>query len=92
MSVAKPLDCYLGGAGTVPASNADIGMMRQKNLVDIAVRQKKLVDIADGLKRMSDTCARLTERADRIERSRRDEAGDLDEGDPEGAKPLAARS
>jgi hypothetical protein len=52
----------------------------------------KMAAIADGLRRMNDMCSRLSERADRIERRRRDEVGDVEQGGPEAPEPLAARS
>jgi hypothetical protein len=75
-------DCYLQGVGTVAPSNADIGMMK---------RLDKLQSVADAYKELTEKQAALCERMDRIEKRRRDEAGDV-EGDPAAAEPLAARS
>ena len=77
-------DCYLQGVGTVPASNADVGMLQR--------RLDKLQSVADAYKELSEKQAALCERMDRIERRRRDEAGDVEQGDPAAAEPLAARS
>jgi hypothetical protein len=77
-------DCYLKGIGAegVP-SNGDIDMLQR--------RPDKLQSVADAYKELSEKQAALCERMDRIERRRRDEAGDV-EGDPEAPEPLAARS
>ena len=84
MSVTKPLDCYLAGMGSVPATSADIGMMK--------TRLDKMSAALSGVKDLCERAERLNERADRIERRRRDEAGDVEQGDPAAAEPLAARS
>jgi hypothetical protein len=83
MSVTKPLDCYLAGVGTVPASNADIGMLQR--------RLDKLRAVADAYKELTEKQAALCERMDRLQK-RMDEVGDVEQGDPEAPKPLAARS
>jgi hypothetical protein len=77
--------CYLKGIGTegIP-SNGDIGMMK--------TRLDKLQSVADAYKELTEKQAALCERMDRIEKRRRDEAGDVDQGDPAAAEPLAARS
>ena len=85
-------DCYLQGVGTVEASSADVGMMQR--------RLDKMAAIADGLKRMNDMCSRLEQRTDKISKrfdafegcKKTDEAGDVEQGDPAAAKPLASRS
>jgi hypothetical protein len=77
-------DCYLQGVGTVAPSNADIGMMK--------TRLDKMSAALSGVKDLCERAERLNERADRIERRRRDEAGDVVQGDPAAAEPLAARS
>jgi hypothetical protein len=60
----------------------------------------KMKSVADGLKRMNDMCSRLEQRADKISKrfdafegcKKTDEAGDVVQGDPAAAAPLAARS
>jgi hypothetical protein len=82
--MAKPLDCYLNGVGSAPASNADIGMLQK--------RHDRLRAVADAYKELTEKEAALCQRMDKLSRRRRDEAGDVDTGDPAAAKPLAARS
>jgi hypothetical protein len=73
----------LQGVGTVAPSNADVGMMK---------RLDKLRAVADAYQTLTEKQAALCERMDRIEGRRRDEAGDVEQGDPAAAEPLAARS
>jgi hypothetical protein len=62
--------------------HADIGHLRN---------QQKMYDCLKAAADMLDRADNLVKRADRIEKRRRDEAGDM-EYDPAAAKPLAARS
>ena len=52
---------------------------------------QRMMDALRGVTDLCERAERLSERADRIERRRRDEAGDMG-GDPAAAEPLAARS
>ena len=76
-------NCYLKGIGTegVP-SNGDIGMLR---------RLDKLRAVADAYQTLTEKSADLCRRMDRLQK-RMDEVGDVEQGDPEAAEPLAARS
>ena len=82
-------DCYLQGVGTVPASNADVGMMK--------ARLDKMASALSGLKDLCERAERLSERADSIQRrmdafESSQKPGTGGEGGDIAAEPLAAVS